>query len=260
MHLKILSIILFSGLAVQKGVAQPAANDTTKSTLRDSSTQALSTEGRITNLSSQHVAAKLFRTWLASGKLGAGIGLGGINAQPLYLCADSSKPGLALHPSGKAFFENSIHVNGTTTTKILTITGGADLAEPFPMSQANIPAGAVVVIDEDNPGKLKLCEKAYDTRVAGVISGAAGVRAGLTMKQEGALEEGRDVALTGRVYALATTVNGAIAPGDLLTTSAQPGHAMKATDRSLSHGAILGKAMTRLAAGKGLVLVLVNLQ
>jgi hypothetical protein len=53
----------------------------------------------------------------------------------------------------------------------------------------------------------------------------------------------------------------AINPGDMLTTSATPGHAMKAVDRAKSYGAVIGKAMTGLALGKsGLVLVLVNLQ
>jgi hypothetical protein len=35
---------------------------------------------------------------------------------------------------------------------------------------------------------------------------------------------------------------------------------MKATDYAKAQGAILGKAMTRLESGKGLVLVLVTLQ
>jgi hypothetical protein len=260
MSYKIFSLILFFSLALQKAWAQEAANDTNKPTTLDSSARALSAEGRGTNLSSLPASAKLLKFWFASGHFGEGLGLGGNGARPFYICADSGKSGIALHPSGKVFFDNSIHVNGATTTKVLTITGGSDLAEPFPMSQANIPAGAVVVIDEHHPGRLKLCEKAYDTRVAGVVSGAGGVQVGLTLQQEGALEEGRNVALTGRVYALATIANGAIAPGDLLTTSEKPGHAMKATDRALAHGAILGKAMTRLAAGEGLILVLVNLQ
>jgi hypothetical protein len=46
----------------------------------------------------------------------------------------------------------------------------------------------------------------------------------------------------------------------LLTTSDTPGHGMKATDSSHASGAIIGKAMTSLARGKGLVLVLVSLQ
>jgi hypothetical protein len=58
----------------------------------------------------------------------------------------------------------------------------------------------------------------------------------------------------------ADAANGAIRPGDLLTTSSTPGHAMKVTDHARAQGAILGKAMTSLAEGKGMVLVLVTLQ
>jgi len=53
---------------------------------------------------------------------------------------------------------------------------------------------------------------------------------------------------------------GFIVPGDLLTTAATPGHAMRVTDPTKASGAILGKAMTGLSEGRGLVLVLVSLQ
>ena len=53
---------------------------------------------------------------------------------------------------------------------------------------------------------------------------------------------------------------GSIRPGDLRPPSDPPGHAMKATDREQSFGAVLGKAMTSLEEGTGLVLVLVSLQ
>ena len=75
------------------------------------------------------------------------------------------------------------------------------------------------------------------------------------------MEDGdRAVALTGRVFCLADVSNGSIEPGDLLTTSHTPGHAMKVTDYTKANGAVLGKAMTSLESGKGLVLVLVALQ
>jgi hypothetical protein len=45
-----------------------------------------------------------------------------------------------------------------------------------------------------------------------------------------------------------------------LTTSNRAGHAMKVTDPGKAHGAILGKAMTFLGEGRGLVLVLVTLE
>ena len=150
--------------------------------------------------------------------------------------------------------------NGQTTVKVLNITGGADLAEPFPMRSAGIPKGAVVVIDDAKPGQLKLSETAYDTRVAGIVSGANGIKPGIALHQEGLLDGGEDVALSGRVYVQADATYGAIKPGDLLTTSDTPGHAMKASDHAKAQGAILGKAMSSLETGKGMVLVLVSLQ
>jgi hypothetical protein len=107
---------------------------------------------------------------------------------------------------------------------------------------------------------LKLSSRAYDTHVAGVLSGANGIHPGIQMHQQGLLEGGKNVALTGRVYVLADAANGAIKPGDLLTTSTTPGHAMKVKSHSKAQGAILGKAMTGLSTGKGMVLVLVTLQ
>jgi len=154
-----------------------------------------------------------------------------------------------------------LDVNGRTRTKVLEISGGADLAEPFEMSHTEpLPAGVLVVIDKDNPGKLKLATEAYDKRVAGVISGAGGINPGLTLAQEGKLDGGQHVALSGKVYALATASNGPIEPGDLLTTSNIPGRAMKAADQVRWPGAVIGKAMSSLNEGEGLVLVLVNLQ
>ena len=144
----------------------------------------------------------------------------------------------------------------------ITIEGGADLAEPFKLTsgQGEIPQGAVVVIDEENPGHLKMSDQPYDTHVAGVISGANGINPGIQMQQQGVLEGGRNVALTGRVYVQADASNGSIRPGDMLTTSSTPGCAMKVSDHARAAGAILGKAMTGLAEGKGMVLVLVTLQ
>lgn len=185
----------------------------------------------------------------------------------------STKPGGAgvvgysQHPDGiGGYFDNSagglsLWATGRAKVAVLEITGGSDLAEPFEISHdEKLPAGALVVIDKDNPGKLKLATEPYDKRVAGVISGAGGVNPGLTLSQEGVLAGGQHVALTGKVYALATAANGAIESGDLLTTSNVPGHAMKASDQARWPGAVIGKAMSSLNEGEGLVLVLVNLQ
>ena len=163
----------------------------------------------------------------------------------------------------------ALSVVGTAKVGILQITGGADFAENFDVSvapesseaMAKVEAGLVVSIDPDNPGRLALSTQAYDSQVAGIISGAGGVKPGMVMSQEGTLAEGKyPVALSGRVFCWADASNGPIKPGDLLTTSATPGHAMKVTDREKAQGAIIGKAMTGLKEGKGLVLVLVTLQ
>lgn len=154
----------------------------------------------------------------------------------------------------------AVWAEGEASVKALTIRGGADLAEPFESSEGRLAPGSVVVIDEANPGKLKLATQAYDTRVAGIISGAGGVHPGIALHQEGVIDEGQNVALSGRVYVQADATGGPIKPGDLLTTSATPGHAMKSLDAARARGAILGKAMTGLAKDRGLVLVLVTLQ
>jgi hypothetical protein len=155
-----------------------------------------------------------------------------------------------------------LNVTANASVCSLTIRGGCDLAEPFQFSSADkeIPQGAVVVIDQENPGHLKLSDQPYDSRVAGVVSGANGINPGIQMQQQGLLEGGKNVALTGRVYVQADASNGVIKPGDLLTTSATPGRAMRVTDHTKAQGAILGKAMTALNEGQGMVLVLVTLQ
>ena len=80
-------------------------------------------------------------------------------------------------------------------------------------------------------------------------------------QQRGTVADGEHpVALTGRVWCWYDASCGATEPGDRLTTSATAGHAMKVTDVSRAPGAVIGKAMTMLAEGRGLVLVLVQPQ
>ena len=153
--------------------------------------------------------------------------------------------------------------DGRVITQELQITGGSDLSEQFDISapESSLQPGMVVCIDPKNPGQLVLSTKAHDRAVAGIISGAGGVKPGMLMGQKGTAADGKHpVALTGRVYCWADASQGAIEPGDLLTTSDLPGHAMKVSDHAKAQGAILGKAMTGLAEGKGMVLVLVTLQ
>jgi hypothetical protein len=147
---------------------------------------------------------------------------------------------------------------GRIITDVLEITG-ADLAERFPMSDQPQP-GMVVEIDIVNPGKLRTASGAYNRRVAGVISGAGDIPTGALLGNLPGHKGSPAVALSGRVYVWCDASHGTIQPGDLLTTSNTPGHAMGVKDHGAAQGAIIGKAMTGLESGMGLVLVLVSLQ
>jgi hypothetical protein len=161
-----------------------------------------------------------------------------------------------------------IFPDGLVSVNSLELRGGSDFSENFDIGNANtngaatgIEPGMLVSINPARPGKLLLSGRGYDRRVVGVISGAGGVKPGVVMGQEGSLADGKHpVALSGRVYAWVDATRGAIRPGDLLTTSPTPGHAMKVRDAARAQGAIIGKAMTGLKSGRGLVLVLVTLQ
>jgi hypothetical protein len=153
-----------------------------------------------------------------------------------------------------------LHVVGTARVDVLQIAGGADLSENFVVNDKPEP-GTVVEIDPSKAGELRVATGAYNRRVAGIVSGAGGISTGMLMGQEGSIADGdHPIALTGRVYCKCDSTNGAIQPGDLLTTSDIPGHAMKVLDHDQAQGAIIGKAMTSLESGTGLVLVLVSLQ
>jgi len=136
---------------------------------------------------------------------------------------------------------------------------GLDYAEGFNVSaKQETGPGTVLVIDPANPGKLALSTEAYDKKVAGIVAGAKSLGSGVRLGGE---QFDKDVALAGRVYCNVDATKEAVRPGDLLTTSATPGHAMKVTDYGKAQGAILGKAMENLEQGKkGQILVLVTLQ
>lgn len=166
----------------------------------------------------------------------------------------------ATGPTGTKFW---VDYAGVTHTKVLEILGGSDLSERFDVSDEGgaLEPGTVVCIASEHEGRLEPSGTAYDRRVAGIVSGAGGVQTGMLMGQAGSVADGaHPVALSGRVYCRATAANGAIRPGDLLTTSDVRGLAMRVDDFARAQGAVLGKAMGSLDRGEGLVLVLVGLQ
>ncbi|MFF9490449.1 hypothetical protein [Streptomyces sp. NPDC014676] len=144
---------------------------------------------------------------------------------------------------------------------------GADVAEQFDVAERlntadEVGPGTVVVLNDK--GALAPCTQAYDSCVAGVVSGA-GDRVPALVLDRKEYPEGREdawrraVAVVGKVWCRANASSRPILVGDLLTTSTTLGHAMAAVDRDAAFGAVLGKALTPLASGTGLVLVLVGL-
>ncbi|MBV9154677.1 MAG: hypothetical protein JO097_00310 [Acidobacteriaceae bacterium] len=136
---------------------------------------------------------------------------------------------------------------------------GADCAEQFDVSSPEPPdPGTVVVIDDG--GALRESCHAYDKKVAGVVSGAGDYRHGVLLDQGSGSEHRVPVALMGKVYCKVDAQYAPVEVGDLLTTSATPGHAMKATEAARAFGSVIGKALLPLAGGKGLIPILIALQ
>ena len=139
-------------------------------------------------------------------------------------------------------------------------TGSSDVAEYFPTPEDPKP-GTVMVIGEDS--KLQSSGKVYDTTVAGIVSTAPGVSLGTN--ETGNIGE-KLIAVAGRVPCKVDASYAPIEPGDLLTTSDTPGHAMKAQPVVIGGieiyrpGTTLGKALEPLDSGTGVIEVLVTLQ
>jgi hypothetical protein len=132
------------------------------------------------------------------------------------------------------------------------LAGALDLAESITAGEPLEP-GDVVVINPNATEQVVLCRRAYDFSAAGVISSKPGLLLGTDSDGKARL------ALAGRVPCKVDAGYGAVAVGDLLTTSATPGHAMKADPGKTVPGCVIGKALEPLAQGKGVVKVLVSL-
>ena len=153
----------------------------------------------------------------------------------------------------------ALYADGIAKVKTMQILGGADVAERFAVDGTPEP-GTVLVIDGTTAGRLRTSGEAYTHKVAGVVSGANDLQAGVVLSADGEIEGTAAVALTGRVWVKCDATGAPVAVGDLLTTSRTAGHAMRVKDHAKAQGAILGKAMTPRKDGSGMVLVLVSLQ
>jgi hypothetical protein len=154
-------------------------------------------------------------------------------------------------PAG--YFDGNVLVTGD----VVLINSNGDVAEDFDVADGVCPEpGTVLIIGPD--GKLRDCTDAYDTRVAGVIAGAGNFKPAIVLQRIKSPNIRYPVALVGKAFCKVDAACASIQPGDLLTTSATRGHAMKLIDRSRAAGAILGKALGGLHRGEGLIPVLLT--
>jgi hypothetical protein len=158
---------------------------------------------------------------------------------------------------GSAVFEN-VHVHGDVNVDGDVVLAGADCAEDFDIVGAALEPGTVVVIDET--GGLTQSLHAYDTKVAGIVSGAGKHRPAIILDRQLSAEGRATIALIGKALCKVDADFSPIAVGDLLTTSDIPGHAMRADNPARAFGATLGKALQPLSSGRALIPVLVALQ
>lgn len=152
-----------------------------------------------------------------------------------------------------ARFEGDVEVTGDIRL------ANADCAEDFDVAHtACCEPGTVMVLGDE--GALHESWQPYDKRVAGVISGAGNYKPGIVLDRQPSVPARRPVALLGKVFCKVDAGYAPIGVGDLLTTSATPGHAMKASESLRAFGTVIGKALRPLREGQGLIPILIALQ
>jgi hypothetical protein len=162
---------------------------------------------------------------------------------------------------GNAECSHDLHVAGTINVDVdVVFTAPAgDCAEEFDLLCASGgEPGTVMVLGERGGVEPGTCP--YDSKVAGVVSGAGFYRPAIVLDKRPSNHPRVALALAGKVYCKVDATYAPIAVGDLLTTSPTTGHAMKALDPSRSFGAVIGKALARCESGRALVPILIALQ
>jgi hypothetical protein len=181
---------------------------------------------------------------------------GGSVPSGFALWATSQNTALYARGAPAGYFQGDVLLTGDM---ILVNSASGDIAEDFDVGEDAVDAmpGSVVVINPE--GRLVTTTLPYDTRVAGVVSGAGELKPAVVLQRVPSLGRRLPIALMGKTFCKVVAPDRAIAPGDLLTTSTTPGHAMKA-DAPRAAGAILGKALAGFTGNHGLIPILVALR
>jgi len=194
-------------------------------------------------------------TGIAQESEGTRVGVFGssVTSEGVYAKSEQAVGLFATGGSLAAQFEGDVEVTGD-----IRLTN-ADCAEEFDVvSTETVEPGTVMVLGEE--GGVRPSHRPYDKRVVGVVSGAGSYRPALVLDKQKSEQQRQPIALLGKVYCKVDADHAPIEIGDLLTTSAMPGHAMKATDPRSAFGTVIGKALRPLDRGQGLIPILIALQ
>jgi hypothetical protein len=157
------------------------------------------------------------------------------------------------------FFVGNVHVTRNLFVEGDITLPNADFAEDFyVVEDKGVEPGTVMVLCDEET--LQPSDQPYDKRVAGVVSGAGAYKPAIILDRREETIERKPLALVGKVYCKVDARYAPIEVGDLLTTSATVGHAMKATDSSCAFGAVIGKALRAISDGQATIPILVALQ
>lgn len=201
------------------------------------------------------------RAGVVGSSAGGGVGVRGQCQGDGAGLHGTSTNGIGVVASGgnlAGLFDGSVEITKVLRVKMdIELTGG-DIAEQFTVTgDVDVEPGCVVVLAGDD--RVRVSDQPYDRRVAGVVSGAGSYRPGIVLDRQGRADR-CPLALTGKVWCKVDADGAPVELGDLLTTSATPGHAMRATDPARAFGAVIGKALGSLRSGQAMVPVLVALQ
>jgi hypothetical protein len=200
----------------------------------------------------------------ANGTAATGGYLRGLANLPLFVGTTATPEAMVVSDNGSIGIGTTTPASKLHVVGDITVTGNInakyqDVAEWVPSTQ-KLSIGTVVVVDSGATNQVLASSSAYDTGVAGVITGQPGLLLG-----EGG--EGKvKVATTGRVKVRVDATRAPVRAGDLLVTSDVPGVAMRSEPVSFAGvsmhrpGTIIGKALEPLAKGTGEILVLLSLQ
>lgn len=169
------------------------------------------------------------------------------------ISGESSAGGLA------ARFVGDVRVEGVVRVSVDVQLDNGDVAERFPLDPVHEAAPGRVMVLTDQ-GSLHECGRAYDRRVVGVVSGAGALKPAIMLRAAAEVTSTVSISLTGTAYCWVDASHGLVEIGDLLTTSATPGHAMKVDDFQKGFGATIGKALQKVESGRKLIPILIAIQ